>query len=71
MLARFAIETVAVDKALAERAAAVRARTGLKLPDAYAVATCIDAEGRGWPGVELASFDQDVLAAHTSLQRSR
>src|SRR5262245_15097514 len=38
MLARFGIETIEVDMALARRAAAVRARTRLKLPDAYALA---------------------------------
>ncbi len=71
MLVRFGIETVAVDMVLAERAAAVRARTGLKLPDAYALATCIHAESRGWTDVELASFDRDVLAAHASLHSDR
>lgn len=39
MLTRLAIVTIQVDMDLARRAAAVRERTGLKLPDAYAVAT--------------------------------
>ena len=49
---RFGIETVTVDMAL---------------PDAYALATCIHAEHRGWTDVKLASFDNDVLAAHANL----
>jgi predicted nucleic acid-binding protein len=68
MLAQFAVETVPVDMALAERAAAVRARTGLTLPDAFALATAIHAEHRGWPDVTLASFDENVLKAHAALQ---
>ena len=40
------IETIQVDMDLARRAAAVRARTRLKLPDAYALATAIHAEKR-------------------------
>ena len=39
MLTHFTIETVQVDGELAEQAATVRARTGLKLPDAFALAT--------------------------------
>ena len=68
MLVQLTIETINVDMALAERAAAVRARTGLKLPDAYALATAIDAEKRGSQDVRLASFDADVLRAHALLQ---
>lgn len=67
MLTRFGIETIVVDMDLAGRAAAVRARTDLKLPDAYALATCIHAEHRGWSDVELASFDERVIRAHASL----
>jgi predicted nucleic acid-binding protein len=67
MLVRFNIETITVDMALARRAAAVREHTGLKLPDAYALATCIHAEHRGWSDVRLASFDNDVLSAHAQL----
>jgi predicted nucleic acid-binding protein len=70
MLVRFGIETITVDMALAERAAAVRARTALKLPDAYALATCIHAEHRGWNDVELATFDEKVLKAHASLHQN-
>jgi predicted nucleic acid-binding protein len=71
MVVRFGIEIVAVDAALARRAAAVRARTGLKLPDAYALATCVHAEHRGWDDVELASFDDAVLGAHAKLHPRR
>lgn len=67
MLARFAIETRAVDAALAQRAALVRARTGLKLPDAFALATAVDAEAMGYGEVELATFDQRVIKARAQL----
>jgi predicted nucleic acid-binding protein len=67
MLVQFSIETIMVDMALANRAAAVRARTSLKLPDAFALATAIDAERRGSDNVELASFDAAVLKAHRDL----
>ena len=63
MLSQFSIETIAVDVEFADRAAAIRARTGLKLQDAFALATVIHAEHRGYDDVELASFDQDVLKA--------
>jgi predicted nucleic acid-binding protein len=67
MLVQFNIEIIQVDSALAERAAAVRARTNLKLPDAFALATAIHAEHRGYQDVELASFDEGVLKAHANL----
>jgi predicted nucleic acid-binding protein len=67
MLGQFAIEIMIVDKAFAQRAAAVRAHTGLKLPDAYALATAIHAEHRGFDDVRLASFDEAVLRAHAEL----
>ena len=69
MLAQLTIETVDVDLALAERAAAVRAQTHLKLPDAFALATVLHAEQRGLEGVELLSFDNAVLRAHAELRR--
>jgi predicted nucleic acid-binding protein len=71
MLAHFSIETITVDMALANRAAAVRARTNLKLPDAFALATAIHAEHRGWEDVELASFDAAVLRAHSDLHANQ
>ena len=67
MLVNFAIEIIGVDGALARRAAAVRARTGLQLPDAYALATAIQAEHNGHDDVRLASFDKAVLRAHADL----
>ena len=67
MLADFAIETIIVDMPLAKRAAAVRARTNLELPDAYAVATAIHAEHRGWDDVRLESFDEAVVKARSDL----
>ena len=68
MFVRFGIETIVVDMAMAQRAAAVRARTNLKLPDAYAVATAIHAEHRGWEDVRLESFDETVVKAYRDLR---
>jgi hypothetical protein len=67
MLGTFSIEIMIVDGALALRAAAVRARTDVKLPDAYALATAIHAEHDGHEDVSLASFDKAVLRAHAEL----
>jgi predicted nucleic acid-binding protein len=67
MLVRFGIEAIQVDLALARRAAAVRVRTSLKLPDAYALATAIHAEKRGHTDVRLESFDAKVIKAYASL----
>ena len=67
MFTRFGIETIIVDMALAQRAAAVLPRTNLKLPDAYAVATAIHAEHRGWEAVRLESFDEEVVRAYADL----
>lgn len=68
MFVRLGIETIQVDMALARRAAAVRARTRLKLPDAYALATAIDAEKRGHDDVRLESFDKKVVKAYAALR---
>jgi len=67
MFVRFSIETSHVDTALARRAAAVRARTRLKLPDAYALATAIHLEKRGHEDVRLESFDDKVVKAYATL----
>jgi predicted nucleic acid-binding protein len=67
MLVRFSIETIQVDMALARRAAAVRVRTRLKLPDAYALATAIHAEKRGQADVRLETFDEKVIKAYKAL----
>lgn len=64
MLGRLAIETIPVDMAFAQRAAAVRARTNVKLPDAYAIATALHAERLGHGDVRLESFDERVVRAH-------
>ena len=69
MLGSFNIEAKIVDMPLARRAAAVRASTNLKLPDAYALATCIHAEHLGYEDVRLATFDQAVLDAHAERHR--
>ncbi|MGK2938206.1 MAG: type II toxin-antitoxin system VapC family toxin [Solirubrobacteraceae bacterium] len=67
MFVRFNIETKQVDMDLARRAAAVRAETNLKLPDAFALATVVHAEHRGHDDVHLASFDAKVAKAHLAL----
>jgi predicted nucleic acid-binding protein len=67
MFVRFNIETIQVDMNLARRAAAVRARTRLKLPDAYALATAIHAEKRGHADVRLETFDAKVIKAYKAL----
>lgn len=67
MLVRYNVETITVDMALARRAAAVRVRTDLELPDAYALATAIHAEHRGHDDVRMASLDAQVLRAHAEL----
>jgi len=67
MLGHFSIEIMTVDAALARRAATVRARTRLKLPDAYALATAIHAKHNGHSDVRLASFDMAVIRAHAEL----
>jgi predicted nucleic acid-binding protein len=67
MLVSFTIETIQVDMDLARRAAAVRARTKLKLPDAYALATAIHAEKRGHADVRLETFDEKVIKAYKAL----
>jgi len=66
MLSGFSIQIATVDEAMAKRAAAVRARTSLKLPDAYALATAIHLEHRGHTDVRLATFEK-VLKARQEL----
>jgi bifunctional DNA-binding transcriptional regulator/antitoxin component of YhaV-PrlF toxin-antitoxin module len=65
MLADLGIDTVAVGDTLAHAAASVRARTNLKLPDAYAVAVALEAAQRD--SVRLATFDPDVILAHQAM----
>jgi predicted nucleic acid-binding protein len=61
MFVRVGIETIQVDMALAGRATAVRVRTWLRLPDAYALATAIHADKRGHADVRLETFDEKVI----------
>ena len=68
MFVRFGIETVEVDMDLARRAAAVRARTKLKLPDAFALATAIRAEKLRRGEVRVESFDRRVNKAFAELR---
>ena len=70
MLVRLAFETVQVDLALAQRAAGVRARTSVPVPDAFAIATALQAEKRGHGDVRLESFDDRVVRAYSDLHGS-
>ncbi len=63
------IEAIGVDRVVARRAAAVRTRTKLKLPDAYAVATALVAQERGDEPVRLESFDKKVIKRYDELRR--
>lgn len=67
MLDDLGIEIVPIDRSTAGRAAAVRAQTGLKLPDAYALATALAARDRPGHGVRIESFDTRVLKAYATL----
>jgi predicted nucleic acid-binding protein len=66
MIARLRIETIDVGVSLARRAADVRVRTRLKLPDAYAVATATDANRRDDDDIRLESFDERVISAYAA-----
>ncbi len=70
MLSSLRIETIPVDGRLAFQAAQVRARTKLALPDAFAIATALNAARRGHASVGLESFDRRVLKAFGALQPS-
>jgi predicted nucleic acid-binding protein len=67
MLDDLGIETIPVDRAIAGQAAAVRVRTGLKLPDAYALATALAARDKPGREVRLESFDAKVVKAYAAL----
>jgi predicted nucleic acid-binding protein len=71
MFTRFGIETIPVDLDLARRAAAVRVKTKLKLPDAYAIATALNAKRRGGEDIRIESFDEKVLKAFASLRPTK
>ena len=64
MLSDLGIEIIGVDLALARRAAAERVRTGLKLPDAFALATAIEADEQAGRDVRVESFDAKVVKAY-------
>jgi predicted nucleic acid-binding protein len=67
MFGDLAIEIVSVDRAIAGKAAAVRVQTGLKLPDAYALATALAAPEKPGRDVRLESFDSRVVKAYAAL----
>jgi predicted nucleic acid-binding protein len=70
LLGEAGIAVAQVDMALAQRTAAVANRTGLKLPDAFVLATVIHVEHRGSyaPGdVRLETFDDRLQREHAAL----
>jgi predicted nucleic acid-binding protein len=67
MLDDLGIEIVPVDRAIACRAAEVRVQTGLKLPDAYALATALAGPDKAGRDVRLESFDVKVVRAYAAL----
>jgi predicted nucleic acid-binding protein len=67
MIADLGIELVAADARLAEGAATVRASSGLKLPDAFVVATALASERSGARDVEVMSFDRRVAQTYAAL----
>ena len=68
MHARLSIATTHVDAALARGAATVRARTGLRLPDAYVLATAMHAEREGKEEVHIETFDRSLARARARLR---
>jgi predicted nucleic acid-binding protein len=67
MLGDLGIEIVPVDRALGKQAAEVRAQTGLKLPEAFALATALAARQHRAADVRLESFDVKVVKAYAAL----
>jgi len=67
MISRFGVETVVADAPLAARAAAIRAQTRLGLPDAFVLATALQAQTWG-EDVRVESFDERVCAAYAALR---
>ena len=57
------VSIVTVDEGLASRAAAVRTRTRLNLPDAFVLATALELEAKTGATSHVATFDQRLLAA--------
>lgn len=62
MLGRFGIEVLAADRTMSKAAAHIRARTGLKLPDAFVLAIA-QREGADGSQVRVESFDERLLKA--------
>jgi predicted nucleic acid-binding protein len=67
MLARLSIDVVGADAQLAREAASVRARTKLKLPDSYALATALQASRGGQAEVRVETFDKQVIKAYKTV----
>ena len=68
MLVRLGIETIQIDARSPAGPPQLRVSTGLKLPDAYAVAIAIDAAKSGNDDVRLESFDAKVVDAYAALR---
>jgi predicted nucleic acid-binding protein len=63
----FGFDIVVGDRRLASHAASVRAKTGLRLPHAFAVATALRLGAGVDDPARLESFDSAVLRAHATL----
>jgi predicted nucleic acid-binding protein len=59
-----------LDADRARHAAAIRARTGVKLPDACVLAAALEMEGRQPEPVTITSFDKRLLGAWKRLSRA-
>jgi predicted nucleic acid-binding protein len=69
MLDRLTVEVVAITRTLARRAADVRASTGLKLPDAFAVATALQSRDVH-DSATIESFDSAVTKSFARLAKA-
>ena len=67
LLSRLSIEIRPVDAVIARRGAAVRATTGLALPDAYVVAVGLQAREGGAADVRVESFNRRLLRAYSEI----
>ena len=63
----FAFTIVVVDRTLAEAASTVRASTGLRLPDAFVLATALARGARGASDVRVETFDGRLERAAAAL----
>ncbi len=66
----FRIEVLEGTRPRARSAAAVRARTGARLPDAFVLAAALEMQGRQPEPVTVTSFDKRLLATWRDLSRA-